>query len=119
MHTQLIFLLFPLLFAQQDPEKQLTQKCFAAVFSTGSAWDTTKTFAQQKHAKLHSQNLKRLRDEGKLTIGGRFGEFGFILVKANDEAETRSFFASDSTVIEKIFNLKISQFNPFYKGSIE
>lgn len=100
-------------------EPQTRQQYFAAIFSTGSAWDTTKTFPSQRHAKLHSQNLKRLRDEGRLAIGGRYGEYGFILVKARDLSEAKSFFAGDSSVIENIFRLEIHPFNPFYKGSIE
>jgi hypothetical protein len=63
--------------------------------------------------------VKRLRNEKKIPIGGRYGDKGMVIVEAKSEAEARALFASDVMVEKKTFTLELQEFRPFYKGSIE
>ena len=101
--------------SQTAPAKQY----FIAIFSKGPAWDEAKPANEQPGFKEHSANLSRLRAEKKIHLGGRYGDKGMVIVGAQDEAEARSFFASDLMVEKKTFTLELNQFRPFYKGAIE
>ena len=100
---------------QTAPAKQY----FIAIFSKGPAWDETKPANEQTGFKEHSDNLRRLRTEKKVAIGGRYGDKGMVIVEAQNEEEARSLFAADVMVEKKTFVLELNQFRPFYKGSIE
>lgn len=102
------------------PQKMAPAKqYFIAVFSRGPAWDRRKPANEQTGFKEHSENLRRLRAERKLAIGGRYGEKGMVIVEARDEEEARAQFVSDGMVAKETFTLELFQFRPFYKGSIE
>ncbi|HEY5883356.1 MAG TPA: hypothetical protein VIT88_01640 [Pyrinomonadaceae bacterium] len=100
---------------QTAPGKQY----FIAVFSRGPTWDDAKSSNEQLGFKEHSDNLRRLRAEKRISIGGRYGDKGMVIVEAQNEAEARSFFASDAMVEKKTFTLELNQFRPFYKGAID
>ena len=100
---------------QTTPAKQY----FIAIFSRGPAWDNAKPANEQIGFKEHSENLRRLRSEKKISIGGRYGDKGMVIVEAQNESDARSLFASDVMVEKKTFTLELNQFRPFYKGSIE
>jgi hypothetical protein len=92
---------------------------FIAIFSRGPAWDVAKQANEQIGFKEHSDNLRRLRAEKKISIGGRYGDKGMVIVEAPNEGEAKSLFASDVMVEKKTFILELNQFRPFYKGAIE
>ena len=105
-----------------DPATQKAapaKQYFIAVFSRGPEWDDRKPANEQTGFKEHSDNLRRLRADKKLAIGGRYGEKGMVIIEARDEDEARAHFASDVMVTKKTFTLELFQFRPFYKGSIE
>ncbi|HKO35404.1 MAG TPA: hypothetical protein VJV21_02920 [Pyrinomonadaceae bacterium] len=92
---------------------------FIAIFSRGTAWDDAKPANEQIGFKDHSENLRRLRAEKRIAIGGRYGDKGMVIVEATSEDDARSLFAADVMVSKKTFTLELQQFRPFYKGSIE
>ena len=100
---------------QAAPAKQY----FIAIFSTGPAWDEAKPANEQVGFKEHNENLRRLRSEKKISIGGRYGDKGMVIVEAPNESEAKSLFATDLMVEKKTFTLELNQFRPFYKGAIE
>jgi hypothetical protein len=100
---------------QAAPAKQY----FIAIFSKGPAWDEAKPANEQVGFKEHNENLRRLRSEKKISIGGRYGDKGMVIVEAPNESEARSLFAPDLMVEKKTFTLELNQFRPFYKGAIE
>ncbi len=100
---------------QAAPAKQY----FIAIFSKGPAWDEAKPANEQSGFKEHSDNLRRLRSEKKISIGGRYGDKGMVIIEAQNETEAMSLFVSDVMVEKKAFTLELNQFRPFYKGSIE
>ena len=101
------------------PQTAPAKQYFIAIFSRGPAWDDAKPANEQIGFKEHSDNLRRLRAEKKIAIGGRYGDKGMVIVEAQNEVEARSLFASDVMVEKKTFILELTQFRPFYKGTIE
>ena len=82
-------------------------------------WDDAKPVNEQIRFKEHSDNLRRLRAEKKISIGSRYSDKGMVILEAANEVGTRSLFASDVMVEKKTFILQVNQFRPFHKGAIE
>ena len=92
---------------------------FIAIFSKGPAWDEAKPANEQAGFKEHSDNLRRLRGEKRIPIGGRYADKGLVIVEARNEAEARTLFSSDMMLEKKTFMLELNEFRPFYRGAIE
>jgi uncharacterized protein YciI len=92
---------------------------FIVIFSLGEAWQKDKPAHEQLHFKEHSANLKRLRQEKKILLGGRYADKGMLLLSSENEAAARKEFESDPMLAHKLFNLELYPFNPFYKGCVE
>ena len=90
---------------------------FAARFTTGPSWDTAQPPSTQAGFAGHSANLKRLRDDGLIQFGARFGETGLVVVLAPDLDAARALFAEDPSLAAKTFVLQIDPFSAFYPGS--
>ncbi len=106
--------------ADRPPQQTAqTKQYFIAIFSRGTAWEDAKPPNEQIGFKEHSENLRRLRAEKRISIGGRYGDKGMVIVEATSEDDARSLFISDVMVSKKTFTLELHQFRPFYKGSIE
>jgi hypothetical protein len=101
----------------QEPAQ--ARQYFIAIFSRGTAWDDAKPANEQVGFKEHSENLRRLRSEKRISIGGRYGDKGMVIVEAKSEDDARSLFTNDVMVVKKTFSLELHQFRPFYKGTIE
>jgi hypothetical protein len=94
-------------------------RLFAVVFKTGPAWDKSLPPPQQKNFKEHSQNIARLRSEGRLKVGGRFGEYGLLLIEAQDEAEVLSQIDRDASVAAGTFSAEVHAWSTFAPGCVE
>lgn len=92
---------------------------FIAIFSLGPSWQTDKPAHEQAYFKEHSANLKKLRTEKKILVGARYSDKGMIIIAAANEQEARALVEPDPMVANKVFNLELHQFNPFYKGCID
>ncbi len=112
----LVALLPAPLFAQAAPA---ASRMFAVVIRTGPAWDKTVPPGQQKHFKEHSQNIARLRSEGRLKLGGRFGEWGLLVIEAPDEAEARAQIDRDPSVVAGVFAADVHAWSTFAPGCVE
>ncbi len=99
---------------QAAPE---SEKLFAARYSKGPAWDPAKEPNDQAGMREHSANLGRLRREGQILFGARYGDTGLIVFHAADEAAVRKFLEPDPTPKSGVFRLAVDSFNPFYAGS--
>ncbi len=120
MRFVLLFVLATTVIRAQDMQKKEPPKqYYAALFSRGEHWDTTKRPNDQPHFAEHGKNLQRLKTEGRIALGGRFGELGLVIFMSDSETEVRSFFSSDSLVLKDILKMELTKFNPFYKGCIE
>jgi hypothetical protein len=92
---------------------------FAVTIRTGPAWDQSKPPNEQVHFRTHSQNLMKLRQEGKVVLGGRYGEVGLILVRAASEAEARALFAADSSMTRGVFQAEFHRWRTIFDGSVD
>jgi hypothetical protein len=107
-------------FAQSPtPTPQAAKPYFIAIFSKGPAWDEAKQANEQAGFKEHSENLKRLRADKRIPIGGRYADKGMVIVTASNETQAKSLFAGDVMLEKRTFTLEVYEFRPFYRGSIE
>lgn len=92
---------------------------YIVTYVTGSLWDTTKQAYEQPYFKDHSANLAKLRKEGVITAGARYGDKGIIFIKAKSMVVARDLILTDLAVINKLFNAEIQKLSVFYEGCIE
>lgn len=104
--------------AQQDTSTA-KKMLFIAIFSLGPSWQADKPAHEQAYFKEHSANLKKLRAEKKILVGARYSDKGMIIITAANEQEARVMLESDPMVANKVFNLELYQYNPFYKGCVD
>ena len=101
-----------------SPAPPAAPPLFVVLFRTGPKWDAAKPLNEQAFMREHSENLRSLRSEGKIPMGGRFADVGLILVSAASEAEARAAFERDPSVKNGTFVFEVHPFRPFYTGCI-
>ena len=119
MRVIVVCLLFALSGFVRAQEPIATEKFFLVQFTVGEAWVKEKPPHEQAYFADHSANLKRLRTEGKLLLGGRYSDKGIIIVKAASEEAVRAEIDRDPSVANRTFAVAIHPFAPFYDGCIE
>jgi hypothetical protein len=92
-------------------------RMFAVRLTTGPAWDAARPPNEQAGMREHSANIGRMRREGVLVLGARFGELGLLVLRVPDEAAARAQFAPDPTIAAGVFKLQVDVFAPFAHGS--
>lgn len=105
--------------AQAQTAAPAAESLFVVHFSTGAGWDAAKPPPQQKFFAEHSANLNRLRREGRLLLGARYGDKGMIVLRAADEAAVRAELAQDPSLEAGTFTAQVDSFRPFYHGSTQ
>jgi len=94
-------------------------RTFAVSFRTGPAWDKAKPPNEQKNFGDHSANLRKLRQEGRIVLGGRFGDVGLILLRAASDEEALALVAADPSVAAGVFVADIQPWSTFMAGTVE
>ncbi|MDQ5977751.1 MAG: Nuclear transport factor 2 family protein, partial [Verrucomicrobiota bacterium] len=112
----LLTLIFPALFAQA-PAPTPPPKMFAVRLSKGPAWDETKSPNEQAGMREHSANIARLRREGVVVLGARFGELGLLVLRVPDEAAVQAQLAPDPAIAGGVFKVQTDVFMPFAHGN--
>jgi uncharacterized protein YciI len=74
---------------------------------------------EQRHFKDHSANIARLKTEGRLAIGGRFGDMGLLLVRAATREEAQSLVDRDPSVSAGVFKAEVHPWSTFAAGCVE
>ena len=97
-------------------QNSVEPKLFAMIYTTGDNWDDSKEFQEQTYFMPRSRHLSKLRKEVVIPIGGRYGDKGFMLLKAKDRAAAEAIIKLDSSVTYKTFNVELHEFEAFYKG---
>jgi hypothetical protein len=103
--------------APAPPSPVAPPRLYAVRLATGPAWDAAKSPNDQTGMKEHSANIGRLRREGTLVLGARFGELGLLVLRAPDEAAARALLAPDPTVDNGVFKVQIDVYSPFAHGT--
>lgn len=114
----LLFFLAPFLMFGQEPT-QKEEPLFVALYTIGEAWDTQKSPAQQQYFNEHSTFLQQLRADGTITMGARYADTGMIIFKALDLDNAKKLLNADSAIQNRLFNVAVHAFAPFYKGCID
>ncbi len=109
---------FLFLLACMSPQAAVAQTLFAVEFKTGKRWDNTKHAHEQAYFADHSASLKRLREQGKLLIGARYGDKGLFIVSAASAEELRALIEADPAVQHATFSYEMHPFNVFYPGCV-
>lgn len=91
---------------------------FVVIFSLGPAWEKDKPANEQRYFADHSANLGKLRAEKKLLLGARYADKGMVIIEAENEAAARAMFDADPMVKNRLFNMEVYAFSPFFTGCI-
>jgi len=94
------------------------QPLFLVEFTLGPAWAPDKAPHEQLHFREHSENLRRLRTEGRLVLGARYSDKGIVVLKAANEGEARAQVEVDESVKAGVFRFAVFEFRPFYDGCV-
>jgi uncharacterized protein YciI len=94
-------------------------RTFAVEIRTGPAWDKEKPPSEQKHFADHSAHLRKLRQEGRIVLGGRYGEVGLVLLRAASEEDARALVGADPSMTAGVFTAAIHPWSTFMAGSVE
>ena len=116
MKKYFILLLFPLMVHSQEP--QVETSLFVGLYTVGPTWNMEKAPQEQPFFMEHSAFLSKLRKEGTIDMGARFGETGMIVFKATDLDAAKSLLHEDIALQNELFNVEIHPFNVFYKGCV-
>ena len=100
------------------PAKASVNDTFAATFRTGPAWDPAKAPQDQAGFAAHSQNLRALRSERRLLLGGRYGELGLVVLRAASLDEAKALVDRDPSVKAGTFAVEVQPFYPFMPGCV-
>lgn len=92
-------------------------RMFAVRLTTGPAWDAARPPNDQAGMREHSANIARMRREGVLVLGARFGEVGLLVLRVPDAAAARAQFEPDPTIAAGVFKLQVDAFAPFAHGN--
>jgi uncharacterized protein YciI/ketosteroid isomerase-like protein len=102
--------------ASAVPAAPAAAKLFAIQFTTGPAWNSPPE-VKDPLFRQHSDNLQRMRREGIVQFGARYGDKGLVVVHAADEAAVRAQVAQDPSVTAGLFQAEVHEFRPFFHGS--
>lgn len=91
---------------------------FAVEFRTGPKWAADKAAGEQDGFAGHSRNLQALRREGRVVLGGRYGDRGLLVVTGASVEDVRGLFASDPSVAAGTFVFDVWEFRAFYPGCV-
>ena len=117
MKKYFIFFLFPLMVQAQEP--QVETSLFVGLYTVGPSWDMEKEPQDQQFFMDHSAFLSKLRKEGNIDMGARFGETGMIVFKATDLDTAKALLRKDIALQNELFRVEVHPFNVFYKGCVD
>ena len=110
-------------FAQAAPASAASapaaaKNLFAVEIRTGPQWNAALPPGQQPLMREHSANLRKLRDEGRIRIGARYGEVGLVVLEAATIDEARAWIEADPTMRAGTFRFEIHPLGVFYGGTV-
>lgn len=91
---------------------------FAVEIRTGPAWQAGKPPQEQAHFRAHSQHLARLRGEGRILAGMRYGEKGLLVLRAASLEAARAVLDEDVSMREGTFVYELNELRVFYPGTL-
>ena len=92
-------------------------KLWAVRLTTGPAWDPARKPNEQAGMIEHGTNIARMRREGALVLGARYGDTGLMVFRVADESAVHAQFADDPTIAAGVFKMQVDVFAPFAHGT--
>ncbi|QPF75585.1 hypothetical protein G8A07_23495 [Roseateles sp. DAIF2] len=99
--------------AQEAPP---AERLFAVEIRTGAAWDQAKPATAQPHFRAHSEHLARLRAEGRIAMGARYGDKGLLVLRAAGPDEARALMDADPSMQSRTFGYELHEMRVFQPG---
>jgi len=93
-------------------------RLFAVEIRTGPQWNSALPPNQQPWMREHSANLRKLREEGRLRVGARYGEVGLIVVEAATIDEARAWIDADPAMRAGVFRYEIHPLGVIFPGTL-
>lgn len=103
----------------KSQEVKPVDSLYIVTYTIGSLWDKAKQAYEQPYFNDHSATLGKLRKEGVITAGARYGDKGVIFIKAKSMLAARECILTDLAVVNKLFTADIQKASVFYEGCIE
>ncbi|MGB6153258.1 MAG: hypothetical protein WBG48_14845 [Pricia sp.] len=110
--------LFPILILPSYGQQSEQDSLYAMVYTTGKSWNQDKQPHEQPYFMAHSRHLRKLRKEGKIVMGGRFDDKGFMLLRAKNLDDATLITQRDSSVLYHTFQVALYPFDAFYPGYV-
>lgn len=93
---------------------QTSPPLFVVHFETGPSWNRSIAATEQPSFREHSANLNRLRKEGAIVFGARYGDLGMIFLKAESLEVATAVLDTDPGVRSGLFAYRIAPLRVFY-----
>ncbi len=93
-------------------------RLFIVHFLVGPSWKSDRPPQEQTKFKEHGANLKRLRDEGRIVLGARYSDKGFIVLRSSSSDAAQKEIAADPGILAGIFTFELFELHPFYEGCL-
>jgi uncharacterized protein YciI len=100
------------------PAAEVPENLYAVEITVGSAWDQAKKPNEQAYFKEHSTNLQKLREQGRIVMGARYGDKGLVIVNAANEQDAHALMQQDPAMQNKTFTYQLHPMNVFYPGTV-
>jgi hypothetical protein len=100
-------------------ELKAVDSLYMVTYTTGPAWDNSKSPNDQPYFKEHSSRLAQLRKDGIIKFGARYGDKGSIGITAKNFQAAKEIVFGDPAVINKLFAVDVQKLNIFYEGCLE
>ncbi|NND00302.1 MAG: hypothetical protein HKN85_08985 [Gammaproteobacteria bacterium] len=115
-HYWIVLLLLLPINAAGGDDKSLQR--FIVHIETGDNWDQSLQPAEQAKFSEHSANMKRLRTEGRILFGARYGEYGLLIIQVESLASAKAILDADPGVLAGTFTYRIEPVSIFYPWKV-
>lgn len=87
---------------------------FIVHLETGPRWNPDLPPGEQTQFEAHSANMNRLRTEGTILFGARYGEYGLLILEGDSLQAVTGILEADPGVAAGIFVYRIEPISIFY-----
>lgn len=101
------------------PSTEVPGKLYAVEIKVGPRWVSGKAPQEQEFFREHSDNLRKLREQGSLALGARYGDKGLVVLAAESESAARAMIDQDPSMRNGTFVYELHEFSVFYGGSVQ
>ena len=87
---------------------------FIVHLETGPKWDPELPPGEQTQFREHSANMNRLRTDGTILFGARYGEYGLLIFEGASLQAVTDILEADPGVAAGIFKFRVEPISIFY-----